>query len=145
MIREKFFCTCFGIQYLKLGVEEMYRKIIFFASILFVPLGYMGISIAGDPKWDGGGVRSCETISIDEKADPGPKTDEYSKLKEELERLMEEMKRLEKDFKDKLSKEILPLIRREIEKLRKRLKEFKIEGDEPKKIHINEDPDDRLI
>ena len=55
---------------------------------------------------------------------------EYERLQEELKHLMEELKRLEKEAKEKIQKEILPRIQREIEKLKEWLREFHLEDDE---------------
>jgi hypothetical protein len=45
-------------------------------------------------------------------------------LEEQLRLLLEELKQLEKEVEDKFRKDILPYLKREIEKLRNRLKEF---------------------
>jgi len=45
-------------------------------------------------------------------------------LEEQLRLLLEELKKFEKDAEEKFRKDILPYLKREIEKLRNRLKEF---------------------
>ena len=55
----------------------------------------------------------------------GPQSEEYKTLQKELNRLLEELKDLEKDLKNKFQKEILPLLREEVEKIRKKLEEFR--------------------
>jgi hypothetical protein len=58
-------------------------------------------------------------------------------VEEQLRLLLEELKRLEKDAEEKFRKEILPYLKREIEKLRNRLKEFspgKEETPQPQRI-----------
>jgi hypothetical protein len=65
-------------------------------------------------------------------ADQNSKSKEYEELEEDLRALMEEMKRLERNFSEKIRKEILPLIKREIERLRELLRKFQLEDDEPK-------------
>jgi regulator of replication initiation timing len=58
-------------------------------------------------------------------------------LEEQLRLLLEELKGLEKDAKEKFRNEILPYLKREIEKLRDRLKEFspdKEEAPQPQRI-----------
>jgi hypothetical protein len=60
-------------------------------------------------------------------------------VEEQLRLLLEELKRLEKDAEEKFRKEILPYLKREIEKLRNRLKEFspgKEETPPPRRIGI---------
>jgi len=65
-----------------------------------------------------------------------PQGKEYEELKEELNELLEEMKRLEKEAESKIQKEILPLIKREIEKLREWLRKYHPEDDELEPIRI---------
>jgi hypothetical protein len=58
-------------------------------------------------------------------------------LEEQLRLLLEELKQLEKDAEEKFRKEILPHLKREIEKLRNRLKEFspgKEEAPQPQRV-----------
>ena len=62
--------------------------------------------------------------------------EKYEELERELKELIEEMKRLEKEVEEKVLKEMLPLIKREIEKLRKRLREWHRENDEPEPIKV---------
>jgi hypothetical protein len=60
-------------------------------------------------------------------------------IEEQLRLFLEELKRLEKEAEEKFRKEILPYLKREIEKLRKRLKEFspdKEEGPQPQRIGV---------
>ena len=97
---------------------------------------YRGASCAFESKGTRGDRGLQGIISIADEKNGDPQTDEFNKLKEELERLVKEVKRLEKDLRDKISKELLPRIRKEIEKLRELLREFqRKEGNdsEPKK------------
>jgi hypothetical protein len=58
-------------------------------------------------------------------------------LEEQLRLLLEELKQLEKDVEEKFRKDILPYLKREIEKLRNRLKEFspgKEEAPRPQRV-----------
>jgi hypothetical protein len=58
-------------------------------------------------------------------------------LEEQLRLLLEELKKLEKDAEEKFRKDILPYLKREIEKLRNRLKEFspgKEEAPQPQRV-----------
>ena len=80
---------------------------------------------------------SYRVFSIAEKSNEVSQSKEYDELEAELKRLLEEIKRLEKDVKKKIQKELLPLIRREIEKLRKWLHEFHPDDEpEPQKVPI---------
>ena len=56
---------------------------------------------------------------------------EYKDLQRELEGLMKEMKRLEKHLRHRFEKEVLPLMREEIKKLREWLKQFPLEKHDP--------------
>ena len=53
-----------------------------------------------------------------------PESDEFKKLKKELDVLLEELKKSGKSVKEKIEKELLPQIEKEVEKLRERLREF---------------------
>jgi len=60
----------------------------------------------------------------------------YDKLEEELKALIEEMKRLEKDAREKVQKDILPQIKREMEKLREKLRQWRDEEDESEPTQV---------
>ena len=53
-----------------------------------------------------------------------PESEEFKKLKKELDDLLEELKQSGKSVKEKIEKQLLPQIEKEVEKLRERLKEF---------------------
>ena len=57
--------------------------------------------------------------------------EERTKLEEQLRVLLEELRVLEKDAKEKIQKEILPYLRREIEKLKEWLRDFQPRKEEP--------------
>ena len=48
----------------------------------------------------------------------------YGELEKQLKQLLQDLEKLEKDASEKLRKELIPLLKKEIEKLRKWLKEF---------------------
>ena len=110
----------------------MFKNLTYLAIILFVTSVCTNITIAEDIKNDWECDISCRVSSAEYQSGIISQTEEYKKLEKELKDLVEEMKRLEKDVKEKLRKEILPLIRREIEKLRKQLREFHLEDDKSK-------------
>jgi len=56
---------------------------------------------------------------------------DYEDIERELKRLLEVLKILEKEAKEKVQKELIPLLKREIERLRKWLEEFRPEKDNP--------------
>jgi hypothetical protein len=53
-----------------------------------------------------------------------PRTDEFKKLENDFKSLSEELKRSGKSVKDKIEKDVLPRLRKELEDLRKRLPDF---------------------
>ncbi len=82
----------------------------------------------------GSGQSDLKTLSIlfpsfvasDEKS-----PDDQKDLQEQLRLLLDELKQLGKEGEEKLRKDIVPYLRREIEKLRNRLKEFRPDKEEP--------------
>lgn len=115
----------------------MFSKQTFSILILLTVLGYQNSSIFADiihPDY----VRIFGHFSTVNNSGQDSKSKEHMELESELDALIQEMKKLEDDVREKMRKEILPLIRHEVEKLRKRLREFHIEGDnpEPRKINI---------
>ena len=110
----------------------MFKKLIYLSIILIVILVCTNRIIAEEIKHDWACELSCIVFSAEYQSGIISQTEEYKKLEKELKALLEEMKRLEKDVKEKLRIEILPLIRREIEKLRKQLREFHFEDDKLK-------------
>ncbi len=59
--------------------------------------------------------------------------EEHTKLEEQLRVLLEELRVLEKEAKEKIQKEILPYLRREIEKLKEWLRDFQPRKEDPSK------------
>ncbi len=57
--------------------------------------------------------------------------EEYRKLEDELRRLLDELKRLEKNMEDKVRNEIIPFLRKEIEKIRERIRRFRMDEKPP--------------
>ena len=64
-----------------------------------------------------------------------PESEEFKKLKKELERLIEEMKKSGKAAGEKIQKEVLPRLEKEIEKLREELRKF-MEKEEEKPLRV---------
>ena len=63
--------------------------------------------------------------------------DLHEDLEKQLKSLLRDLEKLEKDAKEKMTKEILPYLREEIERIKKRLKEFRLERekeDQPERI-----------
>ena len=129
----------------------MFQKTACLAFALFIILGYQDIGIAmdirdiGPCKWK---LKNppvyaqtyVETVipvsSVNEESDQDSQNEGFDELEKEFDRLMEEMKRLGKQGKERLRKDILPRIRREIEKFRKKLEEYNRKDEEPDPIEI---------
>ena len=72
-----------------------------------------------------------QPFPVSEKSDDRSTKKEYEELEKELQSLLDEFKKLEKEARDKIRRDVLPVIKREIEKLREWLKEFELEEKEP--------------
>lgn len=57
--------------------------------------------------------------------------EEYRKLEDELKKLLDELKRLEKNVEDKVQNELIPFLRKEIEKMRERIRRFRMDEKPP--------------
>ena len=78
-------------------------------------------------------IRQFEKFSEDLKRIP--ESDEFKRLKKEMERLQEELKKGGESAKEKIEKEIIPQLKKEMEKLKDRfLKPPKRETEEPIEI-----------
>lgn len=62
--------------------------------------------------------------------------EEFDELEEELERLTEELKRFEKETEKKIRKDVLPALKKEIEKLRRWLREYYPDREKARPIKI---------
>lgn len=97
----------------------MLKKILYPSLILFVMLAFRGE-----------GRTFSEGSSLEMRSEHGSKDQKSQEIERELKRLLEEMKKLEETAREKVQKELLPRIRKEIEKLRKRLKELSPSDDD---------------
>lgn len=73
-------------------------------------------------------------FSDNEKVDRDAQGKEYKELEKKLKKLLEEMKRIEKDVEKNIRKKLLPLLKREIEKLKRWLRELHPEDDSPEPV-----------
>lgn len=78
----------------------------------------------GDPKLGG---PDSPVFFVSDRTGKDPPAGEYKDLQRELEELMKELKRLEKHLRHRFEKEVLPLMKEEIKKLREWLKQFPLE------------------
>ena len=129
----------------------MFKKMIYFAMIFSVVVGFRNSAVAMDIRDDEGFELNHKAPSlyvqthtrivnpasaITEKPNQVSQKEKYKELEEKLKDLIEELKRLEKEMENKFIKEILPRIKREIEKLKKRLREFNFDDDEKKSVEV---------
>lgn len=133
-------------------MADMLNKIIYLAILLFVTSGYGNSAFAMALK-DGGGCASerkdpsfyaqadmrasTPLLPVTEKSNQEPKSEKLKELGERLKELTDDLKRLEKEVERKILKEIWPRIKRELERLRKRLREFQLKDDEPAPIEVH--------
>ena len=121
----------------------MLKKVILFASLCLGTLTIFSGANAEIPASFAVGLEpkaaGCEPSAGREPGSPvlvssDPSEKDFGNPEEEdldraFEDLIKELKRLEKDVKDKVRKELLPHLKREIERLRKWLREFNLDGE----------------
>jgi len=74
----------------------------------------------------------ADAIASETNPPPSPEgKEEYRKLESELKRLLDELKRLEKSMEEKVQNEIIPFLRKEIEKIRERIRRFRMDEEPP--------------
>jgi len=128
---------------------DFFLKIVALSSVLLVVIGFDRVGLAVTVKHDLSGpskhmntalsedVRAETTpdlFPVEEKSDQDYRHEEYKALEKKLKELLKDLKRLEKMAEDKIRNEILPLIKKEIERLKKKLREFRFEEDESEPI-----------
>ncbi len=118
----------------------MIKKMLLFVIILFGTFGYRSSGMALEIKVDKESCISCIVVSVDGISDRASESEELKEIEEKLKQMLEEVKRLEKELKKKVQKELLPIIRQEIERLKKWLRELQPEDEEtkPQKVRIKE-------
>lgn len=104
--------------------KKIFLYLFIFSSLLW------GLSPASGRRPDPNGleeVRRVATPFIASKdgSDEGPGNGEYEALQDQLKALMDELKKLEEDAENKIRKEMIPFIKREIERLREWLKKLR--------------------
>jgi len=93
-----------------------------------------------------GGSNSAEALrvnqagvpahSIASETGPPPSQEgekEVQKLEDELKKLLDELKRLGNDMQDKVQNEIIPFLKKEIEKIRERIRRFRMDEEKHEK------------
>ena len=72
-------------------------------------------------------------------AQPVQSKDLHEDFEKQMRSLLKDLEKLEKEAKEKMTKEILPYLREEIERIKKWLKDFRLEKekeDQPERIRI---------
>ena len=119
----------------------MMKKMFIFVIILFGTLGYRSSGMALEIKVDKEGGISNRVVSVDGISDQDSESEELKEIEEQMKQMLDEVKRLEGELKKKVQKELLPIIRKEIERLKKWLREFQPEDEEkkPRKVMIRKE------
>jgi peptidoglycan hydrolase CwlO-like protein len=111
----------------------MIRKTILVAALalVFMSLESMG---SGDVlRINQGCVPANAIASETNPPSSQEKNEQYQKLQDELKKLLDELNRLGNDMQDKVKNEIIPFLKKEIEKLREQIRRFRMEEEKPNK------------
>src|SRR4030042_2630800 len=73
------------------------------------------------------GLDSLCTVEAEIIGQPVQSKDLHEDFEKQLRSLLKDLEKLEKEAKEKMTKEILPYLRQEIERIKKWLKEFRLE------------------
>lgn len=110
----------------------MKKAFVILGVILFIFFAAKSVSWSASLGHDSPCTRNTEfTAQADQSKDL------REDLEKQLKSLLRDLEKLEKDAKEKMTKEILPFLREEIERIKKRLKEFRLERekeDQPERI-----------
>jgi peptidoglycan hydrolase CwlO-like protein len=111
----------------------MVRKTILVAVLGFLVVSLEGIG-SGDPlRVSQAGVLTDSIASETYPPSSQEGNEQYQKLQDELKRLLDELNRLGNDMQDKVQNEIIPFLKKEIEKLREQIRRFRMEEQKPDK------------
>jgi hypothetical protein len=102
--------------------------------ILLVFFGSQGVSWSATLRHDFVSTENAEIIG-----QPVQSKDLHENFEKQLRSLLKDLEKLEKEAKEKMTKEILPYLREEIERIKKWLKDFRLERekeDQPERIRI---------
>lgn len=109
-------------------------RISILAAVLGLVLMHLEVSGSGDALR----VNQASALTGSLTAESSPPTSEdpkwkeaYRKLEDELKKLLDELKRLEKNMEDKVQNELIPFLRKEIEKMRERIRRFRMDEKPP--------------
>jgi hypothetical protein len=125
----------------------MMKKMLLFVIILFATFGYRSSGMALEIKVDKEGGVSYRVISADGISDQDSESEELKEIEEQMKRMLEGLKRLERELRKKVQEELLPIIRQEMERLKKWLRELQPEDEEkkPQKVRIKKEGLDEIV
>ena len=124
----------------------MLKKTLLFPFTLAGLLGFMNSALAVPPETEGfirqGGMVITRLPDAPEGSERGPfialdragSSKDYEEIEKRLQQLLEELKQLEKDMEKRMRKEVLPHLRKEIERLKKWLRQFRMKEDDREPI-----------
>jgi TolA-binding protein len=110
----------------------MMKKMLLFIIILFGAFGYRGSGMALEIKVGKESGVPFRVVSVDASSDQDSESEELNEIEEQMKQMLEEVKRLERELRKKFQKELLPIIRQEMERLKKWLRELQPEDEETK-------------
>ena len=114
--------------------------------MIFIIFGYGNSAGAIEIKDNKGCSILNRVFADNERLDRDSQEKEYKEIEKELKKLLEEMKRIQKDAEKNIRKKILPLLKREIEKLRRWLRELRPKDDSPEPVRTeNEQPHHKWV
>jgi len=102
--------------------------------ILLVFLGWESFSWSATLSRDCLGMENAEIAG-----QPVQSKDFHEDFEKRLRSLLKDLEKLEKETKERMTKEILPYLRQEVERIKKWLKEFRLERekeDQPERIRL---------
>lgn len=113
--------------------KKIFIFIFFFSFLIWDPSSVSGHG--HDRKGsDEDGRAATSWIFSKDAEDKGADSKGYEELQNQLKALMDELKRLEEDAEDKIRKEMIPFIKREIERLREWLKKLRPKKDQEEPV-----------
>jgi peptidoglycan hydrolase CwlO-like protein len=112
---------------------RMIRKTIFVAVLALTLTSLEGMGSGKVLKINRSGVLAEAIASETNPPSPQDNNEQYQKLQDELKKLLDELNRLGNDMQDKVRNEIIPFLKKEIEKLREQIRRFRMEEEKPQR------------
>jgi hypothetical protein len=105
----------------------MIRKTILVAVLGLVLVSMEGLGSGGVLRVNHAGLLAHSIASGTNPPTSREGKEEYQKLEDELKRLLDELKRLGNDMEEKVKNEIIPFLKKEIEKIREQIRRFRMD------------------